>query len=89
MDRKLDDVVDCLKTGQRYGRPCSLLIGAGCSVTAGVPTAAGFVELIKDHYPSAYDRAAEKTYPACMAALDKGPRRDRTRSLSTRSPGPR
>ena len=76
VERTLDDIVDTLRAGKQYGRPCSLLIGAGCSVTAGIPTAAGFVELIKEHHPRAYERAAGKTYPHCMAALDTGVRRD-------------
>ena len=57
-------------------RGCSLLIGAGCSVTAGVETAAGFVKLIKEHFEGAYNRASDKTYPRCMAVLTRGQQRD-------------
>jgi NAD-dependent SIR2 family protein deacetylase len=76
MQRTLDDVVGALRAGSRYNRPCSLLIGAGCSATAGIRTAAGFVELIKEHHRPEYDRAKEKTYPQCMAELASGSRRD-------------
>jgi hypothetical protein len=57
-------------------RKCTLLIGAGCSVKAGIPTAQGFVEIIKKEYPCAYGNASEKTYPQCMAQLAPGERRD-------------
>jgi hypothetical protein len=52
------------------------LIGAGCSVTAGIATAAGFVDLIKQKFESAFNRASDKTYPSCMAELEPGPQRD-------------
>lgn len=48
---------------------CTLLIGAGCSFKAGIPTAAGFVEIIKRKYPHKFQRAQEETYPKCMAEL--------------------
>ncbi|MBL8658784.1 MAG: hypothetical protein JNM75_03395 [Rhodospirillales bacterium] len=76
MERTLGDIVDTLRAGKRNRRRCSLLIGAGCSVTAGIPTAAGFVKFIEEHQRSAYGRSASRTYPACMAALDTGVRRD-------------
>ena len=57
-------------------RGCTLLIGAGCSVTAGIPTAAGFVDVIRDEHKLAYERATAKTYPQCMAELLLAERRD-------------
>jgi hypothetical protein len=76
MMRTLEDVVGELRAGKNYSRPCSLLIGAGCSASAGIPTAAGFVELIKQEHPQAFARATEKSYSHCMAALVSGLRRD-------------
>ena len=52
------------------------MIGAGCSFKAGIPTASGFVEIIRDRYKLAYQRAPEKTYPKCMAELLLSERRD-------------
>ncbi|WP_165742046.1 TPR end-of-group domain-containing protein [Candidatus Thiosymbion oneisti] len=75
-ERRLDALVWTLKEAVGQGKKCTLLIGAGCSVKAGIPTAAGFVEEIKEHYPSAYGQAAHKTYPHCMAALLPGESRD-------------
>jgi len=76
MERKIDDIVSVLKAAKRSNRRCSLLIGAGCSVSAGIPLASQFVEIIKDQYPSAYGRAETKTYPHCMYELEPGIRRD-------------
>ncbi len=53
-----------------------LLIGAGCSVSAGIPTAMGFVQIIQKDFPDAYSRADSKTYPRCMAQLTPGMQRD-------------
>ena len=60
---KIDHVVDTLKSGKKNNNKCSLLIGAGCSVTANVPTAAGFVKEIQEQYNASYRRASKKTYP--------------------------
>ena len=45
-------------------------------IAAGIPTASGFVDLIKQRNPYAYARASEKTYPSCMAELTVNQRRD-------------
>jgi tetratricopeptide (TPR) repeat protein len=68
-NRTIEDVAETLKNAKDRGERCSLLIGAGCSVDAGIPTAQGFVDQIKIKHPLAYQRAPEKTYPQCMAEL--------------------
>ncbi|MGZ3524135.1 MAG: SIR2 family protein [Thermodesulfobacteriota bacterium] len=67
--RSIEDVKQTLENAQLHGRGCTLLIGAGCSSHADIPTAAGFVEIIKQRYPFHYQRALVKTYPKCMAEL--------------------
>jgi hypothetical protein len=74
--RSVDEVAETLQNAKARGRGCTLLIGAGCSVKAGIPIAAGFVQVIKDRYPRAYQRAANKTYPTCMSELLLSERRD-------------
>jgi hypothetical protein len=74
--RSVEEVAETLRNAKARGRGCTLLIGAGCSVKAGIPTAAAFVEIIKERYPRAYQRAAPKTYAACMAELLLSERRD-------------
>ena len=73
---EIDDVVETLRQAKDRGKTCTVLIGAGCSVTAGIPTALKFVDIIKDEYPRSYQRAKEKTYPQCMAQLSVSERRD-------------
>jgi Tfp pilus assembly protein PilF len=74
--RSIPEIKEHLYNAKLRGRGCALLVGAGCSFKAGIPTAGGFVEVIKDRYEHAYKRADEKTYPKCMAELLLSERRD-------------
>ena len=80
LQRSIDDVVETVRKAKERDKKCSLLIGAGCSVKANIPTAAGFVNIIKDGkngWPEAYRRAKEpKGYPQCMEELGLSERRD-------------
>ena len=76
MEHNMDDVVETVKNAKERGKKCTLLIGAGCSVTAGIPTAKGFVGIIEKDYTRAFKRAKTKTYAHCMAELSLGERRD-------------
>lgn len=76
MTRTIDDLVETLRKAKDRGRKSTLLIGAGCSVKAGIPTATGFIDIIRTEYPQAYGRAREKSYPACMNELALSERRD-------------
>ena len=74
--RTLDHVFDTVKYAKETNRGVSLLIGAGCSVTAGIPLASGFVNEIERRFPTKYARAAEpRTYARCMAELTRAERR--------------
>lgn len=75
-ERSIDDVAEALQACKQNNRRCSVLIGAGCSKTAGIPLARELVDEIKRSYPAAYKRAMAPDYPGCMAALDIGIRRD-------------
>ncbi len=72
----INDVIAVLRRAKEHERKSTLLIGAGCSVKAGIPTAGEFVKIIRKEYPRNYDRALEKTYPHCMAELHYGERRE-------------
>jgi len=67
--RSVDEIAEVLQDMKARKHGCSLLVGAGVSIAAGIPTAAGFVEIIRERFKLAYARAAEKTYPQCMAEL--------------------
>jgi tetratricopeptide (TPR) repeat protein len=75
MSRQIDDIVETLKAAKERKVSAVLLVGAGCSVTAGVPTANQFVKLIAERYPRSYERAKQKQYPQCMAELSVAERR--------------
>ena len=47
MRREIADVLETVKRAKDRDKGCTLLIGAGCSVKAGIPTAAEFVEIIR------------------------------------------
>lgn len=76
MTRDIDDLVQTVQDAHRNGVGVTLLIGAGCSVKAGIPLADEFVERIRERYPRAYGRAVEKSYTECMRQLGPGHRRD-------------
>ena len=77
----IEHAVETLKNGKSRNKRCSLLIGAGCSVTAGIPTAEGFVNIISERYHQCFERAVEKTYPKCMAELPPGQRKSLIREF--------
>ena len=74
--RSIEEITETLRNAKSRGRGCTLLIGAGCSVKAGIPTAAGFIDIIRHEYERAYSRAPEKTYAKCMGELLLSERRD-------------
>ncbi len=79
MQRSLDDVVETLKKARERERKCALLIGAGCSVKAGIPLAGEFVEIIEKQFSRAYRRAEKNgdvSYPHCMHEIAPGDRHD-------------
>lgn len=76
VERNIEDIIETLKDAKRRGKKCSVLIGAGCSDLAGIPTAKGFVEVIKERFPTKYKRASEKSYPKCMDQLSIEEQRD-------------
>ncbi len=65
----IDQVVEVLTQAKAQGKGCVLLAGAGCSVRAGVPDAAGFVDRIRSTFPKTYAKSASKDYHSLMAAL--------------------
>ena len=72
----IDGVVEALRETAASDGSGALLLGAGCSVEAGIPTASGFVKVIQERFPAAYEAAEEKTYAECMAQLSHQERED-------------
>jgi hypothetical protein len=75
-ERYIDDVADQLKRNKKNGKSCALLVGAGCSKSAGIPLAGEFVEIIRKKFPRDHDRAEKKTYPYCMGELNAANRHE-------------
>lgn len=53
----------------------AVLLGAGMSVSAGIPLAKGMVEEIKNQFPNLASTCAKETYPAYMSLLAPAQRR--------------
>src|ERR1039458_8747567 len=76
IERTIEDIAEALGPRGGASRRCSVLLGAGCSISAGIPSASDIVRQIEIKFPAAYARAASHNYPDCMAALERGVRRD-------------
>ena len=69
MAGSIEKIVDGLKTKTSERRGCILLTGAGCSVSAGIPDAANWVELIKTGFPKTFSNTQAKGYHSLVQAL--------------------
>lgn len=67
--REINSVVEALIRAKSEGIKVNLLIGAGCSVTAGIPMADGMIDEIKKSYPAETEHLSVKTYSNYMAKL--------------------
>ena len=69
--KNIDNIVDTINLAKRINVCCGLLIGAGCSAKAGIPTASGFVDIFRNtaEYLPFYNKAKDKTYVGCMKEL--------------------
>ena len=74
--RTIKDLVEDLADNAENGRTAAMLIGAGCSKTAGIPLAAEFVAEIKRTHGKDFKRAKQQTYAHCMGALCPQDRHD-------------
>ncbi len=76
MDKDIHHVLDTLRHVKGNSSHCTLLIGAGCSVTAGIPAAGEMVEHIRKEFPNKCGSVDPPTYPHVMAQLAPDERRD-------------
>ena|SRR5690242_11994859 len=77
-----DDVLEIaerLKQARDRDHPAHFLIGAGCSISAEIPTANDLIKKIHEKYPKASARLSgdkRNHYGSCMALLSANERRD-------------
>jgi tetratricopeptide (TPR) repeat protein len=76
MEKAIEHIIETLKDAKENDVHCSLLIGAGCSVTAGIPDAAGLVQKIQECFPVTCRDLKNQDYPSCMAGLSEVQRRN-------------
>jgi hypothetical protein len=74
--RTIAEIAEQLRHLKVQGRKCTLMLGAGCSVEAGIPAAGGFVECIQERFPVAYEKEPERSYAKLMTRIGPGPARD-------------
>jgi len=70
--RKIKEIAGHIRQSSAPGTRTSFIIGAGASVSAGIPTAAGLVEEIQEDFRLCLQGIPEDSrsrYGACMAAL--------------------
>ncbi|MEM8601580.1 MAG: hypothetical protein AAGF99_16820, partial [Bacteroidota bacterium] len=75
-ERDLEDVVDALQRAKVRSKTTTLIVGAGCSQTAGIPLAGEFCTIIEKRFKQVYNRIGTYDYQRLMAALAPGERRD-------------
>ncbi len=79
MSKSIKEIAAHIKRNKDDGGKTALLIGAGCSVRAGIPTASGFVDHIRENFEEIYESAEEKKYAPLMADI---PPNDRYKLIS-------
>lgn len=67
--RNIDSVVQALHRARKEGIRVNLLIGAGCSVTAGIPTAEGIINEVKKEFSAETESLPNETYSNYMGKL--------------------
>ena len=72
----IEEVVENLKMNKVNKCKTAILLGAGVSVTAGIPTAKGIMNDIEKKYPNAASKCSNKTYQNYMQLLGPNQRRN-------------
>lgn len=75
-ERTIDDLVDVIKRAKNDKIRVNLLIGAGASVSGGIPLADAIIKDIEKKFPREYAKADEKTYAGYMSVLTSLERRN-------------
>ncbi|TAN61242.1 hypothetical protein EPN18_07055, partial [bacterium] len=74
----IDIIIEKLRNAHKSDTKCAILIGAGCSVSAGIPVGSGIIKRIAQDFPASYNKLPEnyrKDYFKVMAVLTETERR--------------
>ncbi|WP_127598956.1 hypothetical protein [Nitratireductor alexandrii] len=66
-----------IRAAYSRGRPAHFLIGAGCSISCGIPTAQGILSLIEKKFPNSFNNLPEEDRKNYRKAIDLLPRNER------------
>lgn len=75
-NRTLEDLIFTLKNAKKRNINVNLLIGAGCSVTGGIPLANEMVNQLYNEYLLEMNRLNDNDYAKCMSLLTPVERRE-------------
>ena len=76
---QIQKIAETLKIARNQSRPAHFLIGAGCSISAGIPSAAKLIEQIHSEYPTRCAGLKDEdrhSYGICMELLSRNERHD-------------
>lgn len=75
-ETNIDIIVEEITNAKNHGHPVALIVGAGVSATAHIPTANGFIDVIKEQYAQKCASISPKTYADYMKILTPTQRKE-------------
>ena len=65
----IGDIANKLISARKEKKGATLLLGEGCLESSGIPSDKEFIEIIRNTYPEAFEKAKQKELPAIVAQL--------------------
>ena len=80
------DIADKLVKARKNKKGVTLVIGEECAASAGVPSNDEFVEIIKELFPAAYEKAEKKDFLSCVSQLSAAEKSELSRKFIENAP---